>query len=96
MNVIGTFSVNNGVLELVDNIEFNNTRLKFDLNSDYDGSKVYMEKILDHTSFDCFVFDNNLFEDDIDSDMLDTFLHWTVTKNNENLGFITGIIDMDR
>ena len=92
----GQFKVVNGVLELSDNIEFNDTSLKFDLNSNYDDSMKYMETVLDHTSFDCFIFDKNLFEGDIDPDILDTFLHWTVNKNSDNLGFITGIINMNR
>lgn len=79
--VIGKFEVVNGVLELSDNIEFNNTSLKFDLNSDYDGSKVYMGKVLEHTSFDWITFDEDIWESDIDPDMLDSFLTWTITKN---------------
>ena len=82
--VIGKFEVVNGVLELSDNIEFNNTSLKFDLNSDYDGSKDFMGKILNHTCFDWITFEEDIWESDIDPDILDTFLTWTITKNKHS------------
>lgn len=84
--VIGKFSVVDGVLELSDNIEFNNTSLKFDLNSDYDGSKKYMEKVLEHTSFDWITFPASIWESDIDPNMLDSFITWTIQKNHKWVG----------
>lgn len=84
--IIGTFSVKDGILELSDNINSNNTVLMFDLNADYDGSKKYMETVLDHTSFDWMVIDENVWHSDIDPYMLDDFMTWSIQKNHKWVG----------
>jgi len=82
--IIGTFSVVDGILELSDNIAYNNTSLKFNLNSDYDGSMKFMETVLHHTCFDLLTFGEDIWESDIDPDMLDSFLTWAITKNKHS------------